>query len=269
MKITFIGLSSFLIENQKGFRILVDPFNPSPDWTLGPDFPKEFQSKPFGANIVLMSEPDADHAYAPGEWLQNAPATKPNSEPFPGLDLRGTVVYEWNGDLNVAWHYSIDGLRLAHFGDCSHVLTATQLKEIGNPDIVFMAPPKADGAKYPDSLQVIRQNIALTRPKLIIWAHHLAPTGLPSIDDKEALRSFFRDYFRKNASTNKGYKGEESFQEICYCLENAFELGKEFDMRQVEDPSIVIDESIVEPGRKHPVAILFTKMLSKAPSERA
>jgi len=36
MKITYFGLSSFLIENDKGYRVLVDPFNDSPEWTLGP-----------------------------------------------------------------------------------------------------------------------------------------------------------------------------------------------------------------------------------------
>jgi hypothetical protein len=103
MTITYVGLSCFLIENKHGYRIVVDPFNDSSEWTLGPSFPREFKGKPFGANIVLMSEPDADHAYAPGDWLESAPETKPNSNPFPGLDLRGTVVYEWNGDLNVAY----------------------------------------------------------------------------------------------------------------------------------------------------------------------
>jgi L-ascorbate metabolism protein UlaG (beta-lactamase superfamily) len=42
MTITYIGLSCFLIENKQGYRILVDPFNDSPEWILGPKFPKEF-----------------------------------------------------------------------------------------------------------------------------------------------------------------------------------------------------------------------------------
>ena len=73
MRITYIGLSCFMIENNAGFRILVDPFNNAPEWSLGLEFPAEFNGQPFGANIVLMTEPDADHAYAPGDWLQNAP----------------------------------------------------------------------------------------------------------------------------------------------------------------------------------------------------
>jgi hypothetical protein len=264
MKITFFGLSSFLIENEKGFRLLMDPFNPAPEWTLGPDFPREFDGKPFGANIVLMSEPDADHAYAPGDWLVNAPPTKPNSNPFPGLDLRGTVIYEWNGDLNIAWHCSIDGIRLAHFADCAHVLTDVQLKEIGHPDVVFMTAPKVEGTA---TLDVVRKNIALIKPKIVIFAHHLAPVGLPPIEDTMALRSFFRAYFRKNASTSTNYKDENSFMELCYCLENALVLGQELQLMRLSESAITVDRSLVDQGEKQPIAILFQSMLSKARSE--
>ena len=35
------------------------------------------------------------------------------------------------------------------------------------------------------------------------------------------------DYFKTNASINRGYKGEKSFLELCYILENAIYLNKE------------------------------------------
>ncbi len=34
MKIHYVGLSCFLIENHKGFRILVDPFDDAPELML-------------------------------------------------------------------------------------------------------------------------------------------------------------------------------------------------------------------------------------------
>ncbi|MSU54739.1 MAG: hypothetical protein EXS48_02840, partial [Candidatus Staskawiczbacteria bacterium] len=142
MKITFIGLSCFMIENEAGFRMCVDPFNDSPEWALGPTFPKQFNGQPFGANIVLMSEPDADHANAPGDWLYYAPKTKPNSNPFPDLNLRGTVIYEWNGDVNIAYGYNVDGMRLLHLADNAHVLTKEQIKEMGKLDVLFISPSK-------------------------------------------------------------------------------------------------------------------------------
>ena len=263
MKINFIGLSCFLIENEKGFRVLVDPFNPAPEWALEPKFPMEFNGKPFGANIVLMTEPDADHAYTPGDWLYNAPATKPNGDPFPDLNLRGTVIYEWNGDLNIAYHYTIDGIRLAHFGDNSHILTKSQLKEFGKLDIIFVSPPKADGEKLPESVDIIRKNIALLKPKVVVWAHHLAPIGLPELNNKAVLRNFFQVYFKENAATNKMYKDENTFMSLCYCLENAIEISRDYQLEIIKDNSINIDTKYLNRGERRPVAILFTSMLAK------
>jgi len=263
MKIHYIGLSSFLIENKLGYRVLIDPFNNAPEWSLGPKFPATFKNKPFGANLVLMSEPDADHAYAPGDWLQHAPPTKPNSNPFPKLDLRGTVVYEHNGDLNIGWHYSIDGLRLAHFGDNSHLLTKQQLAEFGHPDIIFVAAPKADGEKYPNSLAIIKKNISLLRPKIIIWAHHVAPKGLPKSNSPEKLRPFFEDYFAKNAHTNKGYRDRSSFMELCYCLENAVTINSGMKLYETSKTSIEVTPTLLREGKKSPVGILFRAMLGE------
>ena len=261
MKIHYIGLSSFLIENQQGFRILVDPFNDSPEWQLGPNFPKEFQGKPFGANIVLMSEPDADHAYAPGDWLPNAPATKPGSNPFPNLNLRGTVVHEYNGDVNIAWHYTVDGLRLAHFADHAHILTNEQLNEIGTPDIIFVSPPKTENK---EANEVIRKNIELLKPKIIFWAHHLAPKNLPKENDPEILRKFFTKYFKDNASTNKGYGGEKSFLELCFILENAIILNNEYSGIALDESSLEINDKILEQAKNRPVSFLFRSMLASS-----
>jgi hypothetical protein len=264
MKIHYIGLSSFLIENQQGFRILVDPFNDSPEWQLGPNFPKEFQGMPFGTNIVLMSEPDADHAYAPGDWLQNAPETKPNSNPFPNLNLRGTVVYEYNGDVNIAWHYTVDGLRLAHFADHSHILTDEQLKEIGTPDIIFISPPKTENK---EANEVVRKNIEFLKPKIIFWAHHLAPKNLPKENEPEILRKFFVKYFKDNASTNKGYSGEKSFLELCFVLENAIILNKEYFGITLDESSLEINDKILEQAKNGPVSFLFRSMLASSKIE--
>ena len=257
MNIHFIGLSCFLIENKNGFRILVDPFNDAPEWKLGPSFPKTFRGKPFGTNLVLMSEPDADHAYAPGDWMRYAPATKPKSVPFPKLDLRGTIIHEHNGDLNIAWHYTIDGMRLAHFADLAHALNKDQLKELGTPDIIFLSPPKVSNK---ESLEIVRKNIAALKPKHIIWAHHLAPAGLPKTNTVDTLRKYFVDYFKKNASTNAGYKNPQSFMELCSVLENAILLNAEYNGIETLKTMIEISKSTL--SKKKPQSILFRSMIA-------
>lgn len=221
-----------------------------------------FNGKPLGANIVLMSEPDADHAYAPGDWLEKAPPTKPNSNPFPGLDLRGTVIYEWNGDLNIAYHYTVDGIRLAHFADNAHLLTDEQLAEIGHPDIIFISPPKPDATDNTGPLDVVRRNIEALRPKRIIWTHHLAPKDMPKTGDQNQLRPFFVDYFRTHASTCKLYGDEGSFMELCFLLENAYTLNPEYSGIILDDTMLEIDISMLNRDEP-PTSILFRAMLSE------
>ena len=211
-----------------------------------------------------MSEPDADHAYAPGDWLPNAPATKPGSNPFPNLNLRGTVVHEYNGDVNIAWHYTVDGLRLAHFADHAHILTNEQLNEIGTPDIIFVSPPKTENK---EANEVIRKNIELLKPKIIFWAHHLAPKNLPKENDPETLRKFFVTYFKDNASTNKGYSGEKSFLELCFVLENAIILNKEYSGVMLDESLLEINDKILEQAKNGSVSFLFRSMLANSKVE--
>lgn len=261
MRINFIGLSCFLIENQSGHTILVDPFDDVPEWRLGPIFPKEIGGKSLGANLILMSEPDADHARAPGGLLQNAPETKPNSNPFPNLNLKGTIVYEHNGDLNIAWHYTVDDLRLAHFADNAHLLTDEQLNEIGNPDIIFISPPKAESTTG-KALEITRKNIERLKPKIIVWAHHIAPKNLPKDENPETLRKFFVQYFSNNASTNMGYQDGNTFISLCYVLENAILLNKEYSGIILTEPFIEINRKMIEDGKLKTTSILFKTMVA-------
>lgn len=260
MIITYIGLSCFMIENKAGFRVCVDPFNDSPEWSLGPAFPKEFRGKPFGANIVLSTEPDSDHAYSPGDWLQHAPETKPNSNPFPNFNLRGAIIYEWNGDLNVAYSYTVDGVRLAHLADNAHVLTADQVAEIGTPDILFISPSKPSMQGKEDTTTI--ENISLLKPKLIVWAHHLAPENLPDTDESEVLRAFFVEYFKAYAKTSKNYVDETSFINLCYILENAIVLNNKYDGIVIKEPAFEITDELLASGSEKPKGVLFKRMLS-------
>jgi len=205
-----------------------------------------------------MSEPDADHSYTPGDWLEKAPKTKPNSEPFPNLNLKGTVVYEHNGDLNIAWHYTVDGICLAHFADNAHLLTEAQLAEISQPDVIFISPPKAS-SENTDALDIVRENIKKLNPKIIIWAHHIAPVDLPTSEDPQVLREYFAEYFTKRANTNKNYKDSQSFISLCYVYENALLLNKEYNGEILDIPSIEIgSESLPD----KPKSYLFRNMYS-------
>lgn len=261
MKVHFIGLSCFLIENNNGFRIVVDPFNDTHEWRLGPIFPTQFSGKPFGTNLVLVSEPDSDHSYISSEWLKNAPKTRPNSNPFPNLDVKGTIIYEYNGDLNIAWHYKIDGIHVAHFADNAHLLTNSQLREIGNPEVIFISPPKVRWGND-KSLNILRRNISTLKPRIVFWSHYIPLDNQENLDS-EALRNKFREYIRQNASSNRHYHGENSFIELSYILENAIRLNAEYSGIIIDGPSIEIRSKLLFQDKDKPLTILFQKMLSR------
>ncbi len=263
MKINFVGLSCFLVENAAGYRILVDPFDDSPDWILGPLFPKEFNGKPFGTNLLLVSETDSDHTRDVAGFQQNAPQIAVNRNPFPNLDLRGTVVYEFNGEPCIAWHYTVDGIRLAHFSDHAHILNEDQLKELGHPDIIFYPLPKVEWEQQ-EFIDIVRENIRKLNPKLVIWAHHITPKHMPSFDDTDALRKFFVQYFVQNTSTSKLYKGEGSFMQLCWMLESGLQLTREYNGHIIDSTVFEIDQASLQ-QYKQPTPILFTQML--APSK--
>ncbi|MEW6610247.1 MAG: MBL fold metallo-hydrolase [Patescibacteria group bacterium] len=262
MFIHFIGLSCFLIENAQGYRILVDPFSNDPQYSLGPQFPDEFNGKAFGANIVLSSEPDADHSYAPGSWLYHAPPTQTHSNPFPDLNLRGTVIYEWAGDVNIAWHYTVDGVRLAHFADNAHVLTHEQCKEIGHPDVVFLPLPKSDSLA-PGVLDKTKKNIKLLNPKIVICAHHTVPPGTPFSAPVETIRAFFQNYYKKLEGKNIFYKNEESLMPLVYVLENAINLTKEYPSLILDTPTLEVTPSLLKRKNGDPLVVLFRTMIAK------
>lgn len=265
MKIHFIALSCFLIENSEGFSIVVDPFEDSPEWTLGPIFPKEFKGKLFGTNLTLFSETDADHARAPHEWQQNAPIVRPEVNPFPNLNLRGTLIHEWNGEACIAWHYTIDGIRLAHFSDHAHKLNEEQLSEIGNPDIVFYPLPKVSWDEQ-EAFDFIREDIRKLNPKIVIWAHHIAPKNMPSVEDNESLRTFFIQYFKDNASTNKHYRGEESFMELCNMITSGNNITKEYGGLLKETPIFEIDRETLKTYQQS-TPIFFTRMIGTSKTD--
>jgi len=225
---------------------------------LGPKFPKTFKGKPFGTNLVLMSEPDSDHAHAPGGWLQAAPPTKPNSDPFPDINIQGTVVYEWNGDLNIAWSYTIDGVRMTHFGDHAHALTKKQLKQIGKTDIVFMSAPKPEEASK--AMEIVRRDIRALNPRLVIWAHHIAPEKMPSLKDGDKLRKFFVKYFKKHLGDRDDYVDKTSYMELANVLQNANILNKELDGKILRKTSLRIDKKSLP---RKTTSALFVKMLGK------
>lgn len=166
MKITFIGMSSYLIEDKLGGRLLVDLFKDAPKYSFGLTLPKKLY-----ADIFLASHADADHSNLDERFTKHKRNNYNKHEAdiniFPNFDLRGTLVKEWNGDLCIAYHFTIDSFRCLHLSDNSHPLTEKQFAEFGQIDVLFLSMPKSKSNVIITELEIIQK----LKPKIIIPTH--------------------------------------------------------------------------------------------------
>lgn len=220
MKITYLGLSSFLIESKTGDSVLIDPYHDEPEFYLGLTFPKHIQ-----ANIVLVSHPDEDHSYLRHHLLkQQRPSQEQDTSPdvtiLPDINLRGHLVREWNGDINIAYACTIDGMRLLHLADNAHVLSKRQIKEIGPIDILFISPPK-----YPNDRYI--QNIHALHPHIVIPSHYIpVPDGETTLSQNK-IAAYYRKKLLQPWVTNP-YLNEETIEMLVHIFMGAQKLTHTF-----------------------------------------
>ncbi len=224
MKITFIGLSCFLVENAKGDRLLLEPYYGDSEFGLGLRFPDDIQ-----ADVFLVSHPDEDHSYLRHSMLRQRNSSNEHDDNldfdlFPDFNLRGTFVREWNGDICIAFSFTIDGIRCMHLADNAHLLTERQLKEIGDVDIVFATMPKGD---LTVAIDVIKQ----LNPKIAIPSHYIPvmkDVKDPSYEEILAeIKKLFHVDWMKNAHNN-----EFTHNVFVTVFQNALLLQKAFEGSQ-------------------------------------
>jgi len=180
MKIKWLGHSSFLIESERGIKIITDPF----DETLGYKLPR------IKVNIVTVSHEHFDHNYVRGvkgrpvvfKGLVNRESHKME---FRGISSYHDSVYGGQRGLNTIFVIKTDGLNLCHLGDLGHVLDSDKLTEIGRVDILFIP---VGGFYTIDSSQAI-QIIKEIKPKIAIPMHYKTEAIKFSIDPVEVFLS--------------------------------------------------------------------------------
>lgn len=133
MLITYYGHSQFLIETENGTRIFTDPC----DNDIG--YPA-----PASVDIATCSHGHHDHnAVSVFSTMPIALETAGEHSPARGVTITGIPSFhdDQEGALrgaNLIFLIEADGLRLAHFGDLGHTLTAAQLEMLGHIDIAMI-----------------------------------------------------------------------------------------------------------------------------------
>lgn len=129
MKIRWLGHACFLLESQDGTKIVTDPF----DGSVGYKIPM------LEADIVTVSHDHYDHNYVEG--VQGDPQIIKSAGEFniDNIRIKGVPAYhdEVKGAKrgpNIIYNFDIDGIKVCHVGDLGHLLSKTQLEEIGDVD---------------------------------------------------------------------------------------------------------------------------------------
>jgi L-ascorbate metabolism protein UlaG (beta-lactamase superfamily) len=144
LNISYLGHSCFLLESEKGFKILTDPF----DKSIG------YNTEPVFCDVVTVSHEHFDHANL-RMGLGNPRVFKGvNQGNWVGIDttMKGVRIFtvsvyhdEENGRLRgknaifvFEFHDSSIPLRVCHLGDLGHDLKPEDITRIGKVDILFV-----------------------------------------------------------------------------------------------------------------------------------
>lgn len=132
MKITYLGHSSFILENSKGTKILTDPFDDTVGYTV-------FQGN---VDIVTISHYHFDHDYTK-KVRYNHILDKTGYFNFNGTSITGIPSYHdkvkgAKRGKNIIFIIETDGYRLCHLGDLGYVLSKDEISKIGNIDVLFI-----------------------------------------------------------------------------------------------------------------------------------
>jgi L-ascorbate metabolism protein UlaG (beta-lactamase superfamily) len=133
MKIKYLAHASFLITSDSGIRIITDPYATSPGLKHG-----EIKET---ADIVTVSHEHGDH--------NNAAAVRGNPHVFResgearGVKVRAVATaHDDKGGSqrgkNTVFCFEVDGVNVCHGGDLGHVLTESQVKAIGQVDVLMI-----------------------------------------------------------------------------------------------------------------------------------
>ncbi|MGH4052503.1 MAG: MBL fold metallo-hydrolase [Clostridium sp.] len=192
MKITWLGHSSFLLENSKGKQLLTDPF----DGTLGYEV---YKGCP---NITTISHNHFDHNYTK-ELNDNCKIIdKIGSYNLDDIYIKGTPSYhDKNKGLkrgnNIIFTFRMDGYSLCHLGDLGHKLSNNDIEAIGDVDILFIPV----GGNYTIDGKEASEITKKINPKIVIPMHYKTSKVSLPLDGVETFVMNMKNALKINSNT--------------------------------------------------------------------
>jgi L-ascorbate metabolism protein UlaG (beta-lactamase superfamily) len=133
MEITWLGHSSFLIEDLSVRKLLTDPF----DETVGYDL---YRGNP---DIITISHHHFDHDYVALMPKGAKKIDSPGVFDFDGIKITGISTFHDKSKgskrgRNTIFIMEMDGYRICHLGDLGYVLSESEIQSIGKIDVLMI-----------------------------------------------------------------------------------------------------------------------------------
>jgi L-ascorbate metabolism protein UlaG (beta-lactamase superfamily) len=185
MKIEWIGHACFSLTSQKGLKIITDPYEP--------EFRNMLHYRPINehADIVTVSHGHGDHNYISAITGKPTIVNTAGTTPVKGIQFKGISVYHdrvqgAQRGKNLMFMFNVDNIRLAHLGDLGHQLSADELRELEDVEVLF-APTGGPAATL--ELQEIIDLWEKVKPRVVIPMHFKTERcGFPKYSAEDLLR---------------------------------------------------------------------------------
>jgi L-ascorbate metabolism protein UlaG (beta-lactamase superfamily) len=165
MDISWLGHSCFRIGGSHAV-VITDPYSPDLGYSLGkPD-----------AGIVTVSHNHPGHSYTQGIGGEPRLVTGPGEYEIGGVLIIGVATFH-DGDRgrergkNTAYLMEIDEISVCHLGDLGHVLTAEQVEELDNVDVLLLPVGGVSTINASMAAELVRQ----LEPKVVVPMHYKTP----------------------------------------------------------------------------------------------
>lgn len=162
MEITWLGHSCFRIKG-KSITIITDPYSLDLGYSLGEPT----------AHIVTVSHQHSGHSYVQGIGGEPRLVAGPGEYEIGGVMIMGIATFH-DGEKgekrgkNTVYVMEVEEVSVCHLGDLGHVLTAEQVEELDNVDVLLLPVGGVSTIDASEAVEVVRQ----IDPKVVIPMHY-------------------------------------------------------------------------------------------------
>ncbi len=165
MEITWLGHSCFRIKGRQA-TVITDPYSPSLGYSLGK----------LKTDIVTVSHQHEGHSYVKGVEGGLKSVLGPGEYEIGGVLIIGVATFRDSvrgaqRGKNTVYVMEVDEMAVCHLGDLGHVLTAEQVEELGDVDVLLLPVGGVSTINAPTAAEVVRQ----LEPRVVVPMHYKTP----------------------------------------------------------------------------------------------